>query len=249
VQINQLFGLAGSAVENRYALIRPGGVAPSALPGWDKALCHVVISPALGARFAQLLVNFQADGLGQGNTGRNEYLVYVLEGAASLLLEDRRHRLEAGGYAYIAPGKDVQFKPSGPTARLWILQKQYLPLAGAPAPACLVAHERDAKALPSPDNPGLRLQPLLPLHPAFDLALNLLTFQPGAGLPTVATPIMERGWMLLRGEGLFRLDAQWLPAQAGDAVWTASYCPHWFVAVGPSPATWLCYEDVNRDPI
>ena len=60
---------------------------------------------------------------------------------------------------------------------------------------------------------------------------------------------MERGWMILRGQGIFRLEADWHPVQAGDVIWTAPYCPQWFVAMGKTPASCICYQDVNRDPM
>ena len=90
---------------------------------------------------------------------------------------------------------------------------------------------------------------LLPAEPAFDMAVNILTFQPGATLPAVAAHIMEHGFLILRGQGIFRLETQWLPVQAGDVIWTASYCPQWFAAIGAVPASYICYQDVNRDPM
>ena len=35
----------------------------------------------------------------------------------------------------------------------------------------------------------------------------------------------------------------------GDVIWMAAYCPQWFVAMGKSPARYLYYKDVNRDPL
>jgi (S)-ureidoglycine aminohydrolase len=29
----------------------------------------------------------------------------------------------------------------------------------------------------------------------------------------------------------------------------AAYCPQWFVAMGKTPARYLYYKDVNRDPL
>lgn len=34
------------------------------------------------------------------------FFVYVLKGTASILLEARKHRLEAGSYAYLPSGQD-----------------------------------------------------------------------------------------------------------------------------------------------
>jgi len=240
---------ARSVVKDRYAFLTSSGFVPSSLPGWEKALCQVLISPALGARFSQLLITLQSDSLCQGNTGRNQYCLYVLEGSASILSDNRRHRLEPGSCAYVPPGKDVQLKSGGPAARLLIFQKEYHPLPGTANPLAFVTHEREVKAQPLPGQEAVRLQVLLPAEPAFDMALNLLTFQPGAGLPAVAAHVMEHGFMMLRGQGIFRLNADWHPAQAGDVIWTAAYCPQWFAALGNTPASYICFQDVNRDPM
>ena len=56
---------------------------PSSIPGWQKAVCNVLISPAMGARFAQLLITLEAEGQCQGNTGLNQYFIYVVEGPAN----------------------------------------------------------------------------------------------------------------------------------------------------------------------
>ena len=247
--MKEFFDSARGIVAGRYALLTPGGLASSSLPGWEKALCYVAISPALGARFSQLLVTLQSGGLGQGNTGRNQFCLYVLEGAVSLLSDNRRHRLEAGGCGYVPPGKDIQITSGSPAARLLIFQKEYQPQPGIPNPAAFVTHEREVKGQPFLGNPAVRLQTLLPAESAFDMAVNILTFQPGATLPAVAAHIMEHGLLILRGQGIFRLASEWLPVQAGDVIWTAPYCPRWFAAIGAVPASYICYQDVNRDPM
>ncbi len=205
--------------------------------------------PALGARFSQLLVTLEREGQCAGNTGANQYFIYLLEGAASVLLEARKHRLEAGGYAYLPSGQDVQIASGAPATRLLVFQKEYQPVPGVAKPAGLAGHEREVKGQPFHGNDDARLQMLLPGHRAFDMAVNILTCQPGAVVPVVEAPVMERGWMVLRGQGIYRLAADWHPVQAGDVIWTAPYCPQWFVAVGKTPASCICYQDVNRDPM
>ena len=59
----------------------------------------------------------------------------------------------------------------------------------------------------------------------------------------------QRGGRVLRGQAIFRLGADWHPVQAGDVIWTAPYCPQWLVAMGRGPASFICYQDVNRDPM
>jgi len=243
------FGCTRSLIKGRYALLTPNGFVPSAVPGWQKAVCYAVISPALGARFVQLLVTMEAEGHCLGNTGYNQYFIYVIEGTASILLDDRKHRLETGSYVYLPAEKDVQLKSSSAGTRILIFQKQYQPLSEINSPGSLVNHERDVKSQPFLGNEDARLQVLLPEQPAFDMAVNILTYQPGAALPMVETHIMEHGLLMLKGQGIYRLDADWHPVQAGDVIWMAPYCAQWFVAMGKTPASYIYYKDINRDPM
>jgi (S)-ureidoglycine aminohydrolase len=247
--MNDLFGHTRNVVKYRYALMTPSGFVPSYLPGWEKAVCHVLISPAMGARFSQLLIILESDGQCMGNTGANQYFIYVVEGTASILLDDRRHRLESGSYVYLPAGTDVQLKSGGNGTRLLIFQKPYESLGKAAKPATFTAHEREVKGQPFLGNEDARLQVLLPDNPSFDMAVNIFTYQPGGTLPFVETHIMEHGLLMLKGQGIYRLDADWHPVQAGDVIWMAPYCPQWFVAMGKTPASYIYYKDVNRDPM
>ncbi len=243
------FGFTRNVINHRYALLTPSGFVPSYLPGWQKAICYALISPGMGARFAQLLITLESDGQCMGNTGANQYFIYILEGAASILLHERRHRLETGSYVYLSPGTDVRLKSGGQATRVLIFKKPYEPLPSTEKPAAFVGHERDIKGQPFLGNEDARLQVLLPDQPAFDMAVNIFTYQPGATLPFVETHIMEHGLLMLKGQGIYRLDADWYPVQAGDVIWMAPYCPQWFVAMGKAPASYIYYKDVNRDPM
>src|SRR5204863_4117215 len=108
--MNELFGFTRNVVKGRYALLTPSGFVASFLPGWEKAVCNVLISPAMGARFSQLLITLEKDGQCQGNTGANQFFIYLLDGPANILLEERRHRLEPGSYVYLPAGTDIQIK-------------------------------------------------------------------------------------------------------------------------------------------
>jgi (S)-ureidoglycine aminohydrolase len=243
------FGFTRNVVTQRYALLTPSGFVPGNLPGWQKAVCNVLISPAMGARFCQLLITLEHDGQCLGNTGANQYFIFVVEGTASILLGERRHRLEAGSYVYLPAGTDVQLKSGGADTRVLIFKKPYEPLPGTRKPAAFVAHEREIKGQPFLGDESAQLQVLLPEEPAFDMAVNIFTYQPGATLPFVETHIMEHGLLMLKGQGIYRLDADWHPVQEGDVIWMAAYCPQWFVAMGKTPASYIYYKDVNRDPM
>jgi (S)-ureidoglycine aminohydrolase len=246
-EMSDLFGATRSVIQNRYALITPSGFVKSHLPGWENADCFVLISPALRARFCQFLITLNKDGQGRGNTGKTEFLVYVIEGSASVTLDAKRHRLEAGGFAYIPPGKDIHFQ--GANAKLVLFQKKYEPLAELDPPKILIGQQREVKSQPFLGNEDARLQALLPDVPAYDMAVNIFTYQPGATLPFVETHVMEHGLLMLQGQGVYRLEADYHPVQAGDVIWMAPFCPQWFVAMGKTPASYIYYKDINRDPM
>src|SRR5947208_1926332 len=134
--MNDLLGFTRNVVKQRYALLTPSGFVHGALPGWEKAVCNVLISPAMGDENA-------------------------------------------------------------------------------------------------------RLQVLLPDQPAFDMAVNIFTYQPGATLPFVETHVMEHGLLMLSGQGIYRLESGWHPVRAGDVIWIGAYCPQWFVAMGKEPASYI----------
>ncbi len=247
--MNELFEGTRDIIRDRYALRTPRSFVATPLPGWQKTQCHVLISPAMGARFSALLMVLENEGQCMGNTGANQYFIYALEGPSSILLDDRRHRLEPGSYVYLPPGKDVQIKSAGPASRILIFQTRYQALAGVARPPAFVNHQRDVKAEPFQENNAVQCQALMPEDPAFDLSVNLFTLRPGATWKSVRALMMEMGLVMLQGCGIFRLNTEWLPVQAGDVLWAAPFCPQWFAAVGNGPASYISCQDVNRDPM
>lgn len=247
--MSDLFGSTRTVVKLRYALLTPDGFVPSNLTGWKNSVAVVNISPALSARFTQLHITLGLGGTGEGNTGAHQYFIYVIEGAGTIGLADKRHRLEPGSFVYLPPGKDMQVRNNGDHMRLLVFQKPYEAQKAAPPPATIVGHERDVKGQPFLGNEDARLQMLLPDQPAFDMAVNIFTYQPGATLPFVETHIMEHGLLMLKGQGIYQLDSDWHPVKEGDVIWMAPYCPQWFVAMGKTPASYIYYKDVNRDPM
>ena len=247
--MSELFGSSRTVLKGRYALLTPDGFVPSNLPGWKNVQTFVNISPAMGARFVQLQINLGRIGTGEGNTGAHEFFIYVTEGTGSILLDVKRHRLEAGSYAYIPPGKDIQIKSNGVGLSVLIFQKIFERVKGLELPRSITGHEREIKGHPFLGNDDARLQVLLPDEPEFDLAINIFTYQPGATLPFVETHVMEHGLLMLKGQGVYRLDGDYHPVKAGDVIWMAPYCPQWFVAMGKTPASYIYYKDVNRDPM
>ncbi len=247
--MNALFGFTRDVVKERYALRTPSGFVPSCLPGWTNAVCIVQISPAMGANFCQLFITMDKTSSGSANTGANEFVAYVLAGRCAATLGGKNYSLTAGSYAFVPPDTDFHFHKAAKGTQILFFQKRYESLDGVNHPAVLVGHERKIPGNPFLGNDDARLQVLLPDKPEFDLAVNIFTYQSGATLPFVETHIMEHGLLMLKGQGIYRLDADWHPVQAGDVIWMAPYCPQWFVAMGKQPASYLYYKDINRAPL
>ncbi len=244
-----LFGSTRTVVKERYALITPDGFVPSNLPGWKNCVAVVNISPVLGARFAQLQITLDKSSIGEGNTGTLEFFIYVLEGKCAAQFGGKKIKMAAGGFAFVPPETDFHFGGASNNTRLLVFQKKFQPLASAKELNVIAGHEEKIPGHPFLGNDDARLQVLLPDSPAFDLAVNIFTYQPGATLPFVETHVMEHGLLMLRGQGVYRLNADYHPVQAGDVIWMASFCPQWFVAMGKTPASYIYYKDVNRAPL
>ena len=246
----ELFGSTRTVVKPNYALITPDGFVPSVLPGWKNAIVIINIAPVMnGPRFTQIQISLDANSSGSGKTGALEHFYYVLAGDCTAQLNGKKHELVAGSYVFLPPKTDFKFSGAAKGTKLLVFQKKFEPLSGGKTPGVICGHAEAITGQPFLGNADARLQVLLPDQPAFDLAVNIFTYQPGATLPFVETHIMEHGLLMLRGQGVYRLDADRYPVTAGDVIWMASYCPQWFVAKGKTPASYIYYKDVNRAPL
>jgi (S)-ureidoglycine aminohydrolase len=241
-------GSTRTTVKANYAVLTPDSFVAHQLPGWKDTACVVSASPALGAQSTQLLATLDKEGVGEGNTGADQYFLYAIDGAGSIVLNDRRTRLEPGSYVYLPPDTDMQIKSGGTSLQLLVFQKRYEPAPGARPPAAIAGHERDIKGHAFHGDVDAHVQILLPVDAAFDMEANILTFQPGAALPAVQSQIQERGLLMLKGQGICRLESDWHPVKAGDVIRAGPACPFWFAAIGKTPASLIYFTGVNRDP-
>lgn len=240
------FGQTRTRLASRHALIAPDGHVKSNVPGVTGAATVVLISEAMGAKFTQLLVTFEAGGEAAFPADGIETVGYFETGGAVLTIADAKHRVAAGGYFFAPAGAAWSISSPKRGTRLTLFQKKFVPRPGSAAPEAMVGEASRVKGEPFLGDPAARLQILLPDTPSFDLAVNILTYQPGATLPFVETHIMEHGLLMLAGQGIYRLEDAWYPVAAGDVIWMAPYCSQWFVAMGKEPASYLYYKDVNR---
>lgn len=241
-------------VRPRYALMPLEGFPDSRLPTWPDARVRVLAAPALGAEFVQYLIDLPARKRGDFAPDRRlETFHYVLSGSGEFTTGasdaggsagDRK--LTVGSYGLTPPewGLSVVAREA---MQLLVLRRLYEPAPRHEKGTAFYGHEGSVEALPWADNPHARLQTLIPDDFAFDLAMNIFTFDPGFGLPVVETHVMEHGLYFLQGKGLYYLDGDWMELERDDFIWMGPYCPQSFYATGPAPAKYLYYKNVNRE--
>ncbi len=244
-----IFGETRTRIGPRHALIAPDGLVPSILPGVTGAVANVIISPAMGANLTQLLLTFEAGGRAEFSEPGVETCLYVMSGKCTASIGGECRVLAEGGYVFAPADAPLEIAKPKKGTSVTVFQKRFVPRAGASAPEALFGSAAEIEGAPFLGDPAARLKTLLPDIPAFDMAVNLFTYEAGARLPFVETHIMEHGLIMLQGEGVYRLEDAWYPVAAGDAIWMAPYCPQWFVAMGKGPASYLYYKDVNRSPM
>jgi (S)-ureidoglycine aminohydrolase len=242
------FGLTRTSVQRDHALIAPDGHVIAPLPQWERAPGIILISPRLGARFTQYLALPPAGVTAAPLRPGLQRFIYVQEGRIGISNSPHNSVLEAGHFAYFGPGAPHRLTTET-DSRLLIIEKHYVPFNGTNRPPFISGRAKDVEGQPFQGDPDARLQILLPDVPEMDMAVNIFNFEPGAVLPFVETHIMEHGLMMIRGQGIYRLGDAWYPVETGDAIWMAPYCPQWFAAIGKTPAAYLYYKDINRDPM
>jgi (S)-ureidoglycine aminohydrolase len=239
-------GRTRSANRRDHLLLTPDTFVRTPLPGMQRATAIVHVSPAAGAAFTQYTAELEPGGtLGPAPFQR---FIFVLSGAVDLATDTTFQSLSSGAYAYIPADLTHTVTASSATC-LAVIEKPYHPLAGVSAPTLLVGNESSVASTALMGDPDLQVRALLPDQPAFDFAVNTMTYQPGASLSMVEIHVMEHGLLMLEGGGIYRLGDAWYPVTAGYFIWMAPYCPQWFGALGKQPAKYLIYKDWNRHPL
>jgi (S)-ureidoglycine aminohydrolase len=239
-------GSTRSSLKPDHLLQTPDTFIRTPLPGASGVEFVIHVAPRLGARFTQLTAEFAAGG-SVGTTPAQRFL-YLIEGQLELKAGGEEHILAPGWFAYIPEGTAHSVRALE-ASKAVIIEKNYQPETGAPAPEIVVGNEGAIAPKPLMGDEALRVCALMPDGAAYDFAVNTMTYDPGAALGMVEVHIMEHGLLMLEGGGIYRLSDSWYPVEAGDFIWMAPYCPQWFGALGKRPAKYLIYKDWRRHPL
>jgi (S)-ureidoglycine aminohydrolase len=241
----QNLGFTRSSNQHDHLLQTPDAFVRVPLPGMRNATAIVHIGPARGAGFTQYTVEFAAGGVFE--TGPIQVFIYVLEGELTLLFDGGRRKLPAHGYAYLPQGNRATVSADKP-ARAVFFEKPSS-ASTATVPPYFSGDEAGIPPTHLMGDEALEVRTLFPEDPAYDFAVNTMTYQPGSALPMVEIHVMEHGLLMLECQGIYRLGDHWYPVKAGDFIWMAPYCPQWFGALGKKPSKYLIYKDWNRHPL
>ena len=240
------FGYTRTRVTSQHALIAPDGHVTTVLPGWKNAQGVILISPQMGARHSHYLVEMAAGAEAGAPLAGVERFAYVLEGQLSAQVEGETYELEVDRFIYL-PADTPHTLTTTDRAKLILYERRYIPLTGYGPPPVIVSNAREITGDIFLGDEDVIVKKFLPDDPRFDMAVNTMTFQPGATLPFAETHFMEHGALLLSGGGVYRLNDDWYPVQTGDALWMGPYCPQWFGALGKEVSSYLLYKETNRD--
>ena len=241
-------GLTRSSLKADHLLQTPDTFIRTPLPGAAGVDFVIHAGPQLGARFTQMTAEFAADGaLGLAPAQR---FLYVLEGQLELTVDGKTHSLAPGGFAFLPQGTPHTVRALV-VSRAAVIEKLHQSNGSDEdqIPQIVVGNEAAIEPVALMGDEALRVRSLMPDGPAYDFAVNTMTYDPGAALSMVEIHVMEHGLLMLEGGGIYRLGDSWYPVQAGDFIWMAPYCPQWFGALGKRPAKYLIYKDWRRHPL
>ncbi|MDA0961594.1 MAG: bifunctional allantoicase/(S)-ureidoglycine aminohydrolase [Proteobacteria bacterium] len=239
-----------------YAVIPKGtmqDIVTSRLPFWDDTRLWVLARPMTG--FSETFSHYIMEVGPGGGSDRPEDdasaqgVIFVVDGAARLMLDGAAHDLGAGGYAYIPPGAAWSLRNPGPTPlRFHWIRKAYQAVEGLDRPDPIITRDQDVApiAMPGTDGRWATTRFADPDDLRHDMHVNIVTLLPGGVIPFAETHVMEHGLYVLQGKAVYRLNQDWVEVEAGDYMWLRAFCPQACYAGGPGPFRYLLYKDVNR---
>ncbi|HSB03794.1 MAG TPA: (S)-ureidoglycine aminohydrolase [Thermodesulfobacteriota bacterium] len=237
------------------AITKPGSymILPRAnrveniLPEFEKTFAQVLVTPRLGARFIQHELLVEPGGATrQPIQDGLEHFLYVLEGGIHLHSSEGRYELTTGGFAFLPERISFEIKNlSDQKSRVFWTKRRFIPFESL-KPEPIISNEKDIPAFPCDTYMEQHLIPY-DINAAYDLAFNLLNFDPGVYFGFVESHIMEHGLYMLEGRGIYWLNGNYHEVQKDDFIYMAPYCPQFFYATGWVKGRYLIYKDVNRD--
>jgi (S)-ureidoglycine aminohydrolase len=249
--------MTGRAVfTEAYAVIPKGvmrDIVTSYLPHWTQTRLWVIARPLSG--FAETFSQYIMEVGPGGGSDRPEPdalaegAIFVVDGEIELTVDNTRHLMRPGGFAYLPPASAWSLRNAeADTARFHWVRKRYEAVDGLSAPPACVTNEADVAPTPvkGAEKVWSNTRFIDPADLRHDMAITIVTFEPGGTIPFEETHVMEHGLYILEGKAVYRLNRDWVEVEAGDFLWLRAFCPQACYAGGPGRFRYLLYKDVNR---
>jgi (S)-ureidoglycine aminohydrolase len=228
-------------------------IVTSLLPGWTGMRMWVLARPMSG--FAETFSQYAVELAPSGGSAAPEVdpeaqsVIFVAAGQITLNIDGTKHRLQAGGYAYIPPEAVwTIWNDSDAKAQFHWIRKRYTMAEGIDLPTAFVTSDQAVAPIVMPDCDGVwaTTRFVEPSDLRHDMHVNIVTFQPGGRIHFAETHVMEHGLYVLQGTADYLLNKDWVPVGPSDFMWLRAFCPQACIATGDEPFRYLLYKDVNR---
>lgn len=242
-------------VTEAYTVIPRGvlsDIVTSVFPEWTDTRAWIINRPVAGGAttYYQAIVEVKPGGGAQRPEPQPEVqsFLFVTSGALTVDAAGQTQTLTEGGFAYLPAGTDWSAHNNGDADATFVwIRKRYEAIEGH-TPSVKFGNEQDIEpsAMPGTDGKWRTTRMLDPQDLAYDMHVNVVTFEPGATIPFAETHVMEHGLLMLEGKAVYHLNGDWVEVQEGDFLSLRAFCPQACYAGGPSNFRYLLYKDVNR---
>lgn len=169
-----IFGHNRTMVTPHYAVMPPEGILESRLPGFQGTKIRFHTSPAMGAAFAQALLEIASGGgtVSPQDDGLQHFF-YVLDGEVEFSADGEGRHAGAGHFCYVPARSAYSLRALNAAARVIWIRKPYQPAPGI-APRGAFFGQRDAVPKVNKHTQGRNWQALLgEADMAMDMEINI----------------------------------------------------------------------------
>jgi (S)-ureidoglycine aminohydrolase len=233
-----------------YMILPQSDRVSSKLPDWLNTVAKIMTTPALGAKFVEYEMHVHPGGGTKKPVDDGlQHLFFVLDGKITFEINGKLYEMTDGGIVWLPPDHSYRLTNNGEaTTRLLWLRRRYIEIEGIAIPNPIITNEKDIEAVPEDTYLEKHLIPFDD-ELGYDMAFNLLIFEPGTHFGFVESHIMEHGLYMLDGRGYYYLNGDMIEVQKGDYIYMAPFCPQYFAATGWETGRYILYKDVNREYI
>jgi len=256
-------GFTRSKLKPDYAMIAHESRVYGGLFGWQNTLGAYVVSPGMNkATILMTMVSMSANGKSHLPSPGAWRFAFVLDGACSIRYKDEdanayvtKEGLRAGEYFYFPMNVEHEIYTDAKNQCELVMYEAFTKpkLNGKPDefPTGQKVIVGETDSLPNIETPGeiFRLKKLLPQTLEYDVNFHVMDFAPGETLNVKELHHPQHGLVILEGQGIYRLNDDFMPVQQGDVIYMSPWVTQWYGALGKNRTRYLISKDTFRDPL